>query len=956
MSQIKIDIVVDDNGSASKLRDVETAVKDLESSGAKAAQSLNNTLKSAATPAGWGNVATQVSSIATAFSGLASAAGGLALGAAVKDAIDFTSHLEDLSAKTGTSVRDLQKLNLAGELVGVSLDQVSTAITQMQNRLVAGNPQALDAMGKLHLSVDALLDMDPGTAMNTLADAMGRLPDPADRTRVAMELFGKSGAALLPMLNGQLKAVGETMERTGLLISDAAVEGGDALDDFATIATVAFRKIVVEGLALQRLGNDMRALGSLRNFFGGDNTPTTPGAPTMFTAGNGGPLAPEKISAKEAAAIERELTAEYKRQVAERKAAAEAWQKVNDQISGKAAIASANDWMKHLKDVGGVTKLTDDATKNLTTTLNEAMVAYGKLGGVAGKASNEMLAVWAGLQKANTLAPGIVQNIQESTLAAMAMQDWAKAQVAPTIGRLGMPNDHGPQLMIPDLPGIVQEMSLATLTINQDAIQKAPLAVSPFRQAFSQLGKDLPGIIFGALQGGGSVFESIAAGFGAILARQFDSALAKVGGKFSELSLGNKALGVAGSVISGGLAVNDATSGNMSGAKRIGKGALTGAAAGMKFGPWGAAIGAGAGALYGAIKNMFGAEGRSNVKDFAASQGGFDKLHQELNKLGKEGEKLWIGLTQGVGRNNPEQAAAAIKNITDAMDAHARSPQGIAEANYKTTADMQAEAQSAVDVWQYMASSGKYSADVVQQAWDAANAALIASGDKQALAAQAANQAISELDGKINGLKASFANEAPEEVMGVIEEQARAQVKALEEQRAAAEANIDSIKDKMQPLVDGGIKIPIDFWVRTGPPGMPTGSAASDSSSAPSGDTGLLNNAGKVLLDSNGNVIGTLGGNSDNGRQYHSGGMIRRMHSGGLAGDEVPIIAQTGEFMVSRRGVAATGMRQLQRINRGEAGSGGGTSTIIVEVEGQVLTRVVVPHLIGEVQRLGLYS
>ena len=44
----------------------------------------------------------------------------------------------------------------------------------------------------------------------------------------------------------------------------------------------------------------------------------------------------------------------------------------------------------------------------------------------------------------------------------------------------------------------------------------------------------------------------------------------------------------------------------------------------------------------------------------------------------------------------------------------------------------------------------------MQQAWTAANAALVASGDQQAMAAQKANQAISDLDAQINGLKQSY--------------------------------------------------------------------------------------------------------------------------------------------------------------------------------------------------------
>jgi hypothetical protein len=62
-------------------------------------------------------------------------------------------------------------------------------------------------------------------------------------------------------------------------------------------------------------------------------------------------------------------------------------------------------------------------------------------------------------------------------------------------------------------------------------------------------------------------------------------------------------------------------------------------------------------------------EGRDLVQDFAASFGGFDALHERLLEMGDAGEVLWKKLTQGVGRDNPEQAKAVIAEVTAALDA-----------------------------------------------------------------------------------------------------------------------------------------------------------------------------------------------------------------------------------------------------------------------------------------------
>lgn len=66
------------------------------------------------------------------------------------------------------------------------------------------------------------------------------------------------------------------------------------------------------------------------------------------------------------------------------------------------------------------------------------------------------------------------------------------------------------------------------------------------------------------------------------------------------------------------------------------------------------------------------------------------------------------------------------------------------------------------------------------------------------------------------------------------------------------------------------------------------------------------------------------------GMVMHSGGMIQRAHNGMLANDEVPIIAQTGEAVLSRKGVSTLGPENVYRLNRGQ-GVGQGGQQIIVQ-------------------------
>jgi len=75
------------------------------------------------------------------------------------------------------------------------------------------------------------------------------------------------------------------------------------------------------------------------------------------------------------------------------------------------------------------------------------------------------------------------------------------------------------------------------------------------------------------------------------------------------------------------------------------------------------------------------------------------------------------------------------------------------------------------------------------------------------------------------------------------------------------------------------------------------------------------------------------------GALFHQGGMVRKHRGGlirahdGLAPDEVPIIAQTGEGVLSRRGMNALGgSDNLRALNSGEGVSGGGVTINVNQV------------------------
>lgn len=166
-----------------------------------------------------------------AIAGLGAAAvGGLAvLG---KNAIDAADNLNDLSQRTGVGVETLSKFGAAAEDSGSSLDEVAKAMGKLSKGIVDPASKANEALrsigvsstdtqGKIR-SVDAV--------MLDIADKFSKLPDGAQKTALAMEIFGKSGANLIPMLNGGREAMSQYSATITTEMAQAADKFNDAIN------------------------------------------------------------------------------------------------------------------------------------------------------------------------------------------------------------------------------------------------------------------------------------------------------------------------------------------------------------------------------------------------------------------------------------------------------------------------------------------------------------------------------------------------------------------------------------------------------------------------------------------------------------------------------------------------------------------------------------------------------
>lgn len=172
-------------------------------------------------------------SIKGMMGGLAGAIAGIGFGAAIKGSLDQLDRIDELSSTFGIATADLQKLDLVATQSGVEMDKLGAATAKLYKQL-AENP---DVFGSIGLSADTLVNLDLPGKLGMIGDALNRIESDEQRVAAAMQIFGKSGADLLPLLQngmeGIAKAAAEVQSMGGIFSDEdikKAVEANDALD------------------------------------------------------------------------------------------------------------------------------------------------------------------------------------------------------------------------------------------------------------------------------------------------------------------------------------------------------------------------------------------------------------------------------------------------------------------------------------------------------------------------------------------------------------------------------------------------------------------------------------------------------------------------------------------------------------------------------------------------------
>ena len=160
---------------------------------------------------------------------------------AIRQFTKVGDQLDKMSKRTGFSVEALSELRFAAEQSGGNLELLEKGIRSMQrsiNDLGRGLSTQKDAFTDLGLTFSDLDGLSPEDQFEKIADGVSRIEDPSKRAAVAMQVFGRAGQQLIPLLAGGSAAINELRAEAkslGLTISTDTAASAAKLADLWNI-------------------------------------------------------------------------------------------------------------------------------------------------------------------------------------------------------------------------------------------------------------------------------------------------------------------------------------------------------------------------------------------------------------------------------------------------------------------------------------------------------------------------------------------------------------------------------------------------------------------------------------------------------------------------------------------------------------------------------------------------
>jgi uncharacterized phage infection (PIP) family protein YhgE len=173
----------------------------------------------------------------------------LALGRMIKVQATAIEEMSRFADRIGIATENLQTLEVAAKLTGVSVNQLRLGLQRMTRRISEAaqeTGEAKAAIKELGLDARRLAEMDPGEAFLVIADRMNLVENQSDRVRLAFKLFDSEGVALVNTMalgSKRLRELNDELERMGFILTSEGIENAQGLNEQLVLLSAQFEAL-----------------------------------------------------------------------------------------------------------------------------------------------------------------------------------------------------------------------------------------------------------------------------------------------------------------------------------------------------------------------------------------------------------------------------------------------------------------------------------------------------------------------------------------------------------------------------------------------------------------------------------------------------------------------------------------------------------------------------------------
>lgn len=190
-----------------------------------------------------GNFGSEIDRVKSVALGLAAALSAGAFASWIKDSIDAADAAAKTAQSIGVTVEALTGLQFAADLAGVNNQMLSNALRDLNRNMSAANGgarQQSEAFEALGISVtDASGNLKSAdSVLLEIADRFASTQNGADKTALSLQLFGKAGREMIPLLNGGAQSISDLTsraEKLGVVVDSSTAAAAEHFNDNLTI-------------------------------------------------------------------------------------------------------------------------------------------------------------------------------------------------------------------------------------------------------------------------------------------------------------------------------------------------------------------------------------------------------------------------------------------------------------------------------------------------------------------------------------------------------------------------------------------------------------------------------------------------------------------------------------------------------------------------------------------------